>query len=258
MTSAPYLPQVSMPRFETVEEERRHRRQRLAATFRIFSELGLDDGTNGHVSARDPGGSGSFWTNPPGIHFSKIRVRDLLLVDATGRTMRGDCPVDEVQCNIHSRVLAARPDAVCVAHAHGVYGRAWSTQLRPLSPITQDACAFFDDQGIMDEYTGVIADPFEGDHIARALGAHKVVVLANHGVLTVGTTVDSAASWFVQYERACQIQLAAEGAAFPPRSIDDAMATQTAAVLGAELTAWAQFQPLFERIVSAQPDVLEE
>ena len=118
MTGAPYQPAVSMPVFATIDEERAHRRARLAATFRVFSRLGLDDGTNGHVSARDPGDTDAFWTNPPGMHFSTIRVHDLLLVDRDGVTVHGDRAVDRVQFNIHSRVLAApsHPDR-CQARA---------------------------------------------------------------------------------------------------------------------------------------------
>jgi ribulose-5-phosphate 4-epimerase/fuculose-1-phosphate aldolase len=252
-----YEPEVELPTFASLQDEREHRKQRLAATFRVFASFGLDDGTNGHISARDPEHPDRFWTNPPGWHFARLRVSDLLLVDGDGTTLQGPVNVDRVQRNIHAAVLAARPDVVSVAHAHGIYGRAWSTQLRPLDPLTQDACAFFGDQAVMEDYTGVVADPDEGKRIAVALGGAKVVVLSNHGVLTVGPTVDAAAWWFVDYERMCQIQLLAEAAARPPRLIEPELAARTAQVLGAARTAWFQYQPLVERVLREEPDVLD-
>jgi ribulose-5-phosphate 4-epimerase/fuculose-1-phosphate aldolase len=251
-----YQPAFELPRFDTPSELREHRKQRLAATFRILSAFGLDDGTNGHASARDPERTDWFWTNPPGMHFAHVRVSDLLLVDSDGTTHEGPCDVDRVQRNIHAAVLAARSDVVSVVHAHGIYGRAWSTQLRPLDPITQDSCAFYGDQSVMEQYSGVVADPEEGKRIADALGTAKVVVLANHGVLTVGPTVDEATWWFVNYERMCQVQLIAESGAKSPRLIPTEMAAATAVVLGSSTTACFQFKPLYDWIVRREPDLL--
>ncbi len=39
------------PVFETVEEERRHRKERLAGAFRLFSRFGFDEGVAGHITA---------------------------------------------------------------------------------------------------------------------------------------------------------------------------------------------------------------
>src|SRR3712207_1266495 len=82
-------------------------------------------------------------------------------------------------------------------------------------PITQDACAFYNDQGLFDDYTGVVLDVEEGKRIAHALGDHKAVILRNHGLLTVGQTVDAAVWWFVTMERSSQAQLLAKAAGTP-------------------------------------------
>jgi ribulose-5-phosphate 4-epimerase/fuculose-1-phosphate aldolase len=248
-------PAVMLPTFTSFAAEREHRKQRLAVTFRVFAGYGLDDGTNGHVSARDPEHRDQFWTNPPGMHFAHIRASNLLLVGGDGSTLVGDREVDRVQRNIHAGVLSARPDVVSVAHAHGVYGRAWSAQMRLLDPLTQDACAYYGDQALMEDYTGLVAEPEEGKRIAAALGGAKVVVLSNHGILTVGQTVDAAAWWFLNYERMCQIQLVAEAGGRPLRCIESDMAASTANVLGSDRTAWSQFQPLAERVLRDHPEV---
>ena len=87
---------------------------------------------------------------------------------------------------IHSRVHAARPDVVAAAHSHSMYGKAWSSLGRLLDPITQDACAFYEDHGLFDDYTGVVDRRVRrrADR-ARARG-RKAVILRNHGLLTVG------------------------------------------------------------------------
>src|SRR5437773_11262910 len=115
------------PTFESVEDERLHRKQRLAAAFRLFSRFGFDEGVAGHITARDPELTDHFWVNPFGMHFGHIRVSDLLLVDHNGNVVQGDRAVNAAAFAIHSQVHAARPDVVAAAHSHSIYGRTWST-----------------------------------------------------------------------------------------------------------------------------------
>ena len=245
------------PTFATAAEERTHRKQRLAAALRIFGHFGFDEGTAGHVTARDPERTDHFWVNPLGMNFKQIRVRDLLLVDHEGEVVDGDWPVNRAAFVIHSQIHAARPDVVSAAHAHSVYGKAWSSLRRPLDPLTQDACAFYDDHVVFGEYDGAVLDPGEGGRIASALGGCKAAILANHGLLTVGRSVDEAAWWFVTMERSCQAQLVAE-AAGTPVLIDPEVATRTAGQAGGHRTGWRQFQPLYDWIVEQHPDLLDE
>jgi hypothetical protein len=86
------LPQP--PAFSTVDEERLHRKQRLAASFRLFSKFGFDEGVVGHITARDPEFTNTFWVNPFGLHFSLMRVSDLIRVDHEGKVVEGRRPVN--------------------------------------------------------------------------------------------------------------------------------------------------------------------
>jgi len=244
------------PTFATVEEERLHRKQRLAAAFRLFARFGFSEGVAGHITARDPEHPDCFWVNPFAVHFGHIRVSDLLLVNAQGEVVEGDRPVNVAAFAIHSQVHAARPDVMAAAHTHSTHGRAWSTLGRLLDPITQDACAFYQDHGLFDDYTGVVVDVEEGKRIAAALGDRKAVVLRNHGLLTVGHSVDEAAWWFITMERTCQVQLLAEAAGTPVH-IDAEAAALTARQVGNHYAGWLSFQPLYERIVREEPDLLE-
>jgi ribulose-5-phosphate 4-epimerase/fuculose-1-phosphate aldolase len=250
------LPLV-FPQFSDVQEERRHRKQRLAAAFRIFGRLGFGEGTAGHITARDPELLDHFWVNPLGMSFRHVRVKDLLLVNHKGDVVEGDWPLNLAAFVIHSQIHAARPDVISAAHAHSVHGKAWSSLHRPLDPLTQDACAFYDDHALFDDYTGAVLDIEEGKRIAHALGNCKAAILANHGLLTVGHTVDEAAWWFVTMERTCQAQLLAEAAGTPVPIRPD-MAQVTAGQTGGHRTGWYQFQPLYDQVVAEEPDLLEE
>jgi len=245
-----------LPEFESVDDERRHRKERLAAAFRLFGRFGFDEGVAGHITARDPERLDHFWVNPFGMPFSHIRVSDLLLVNESGEVVEGDAPVNTAAFVIHSQVHSARPDVVAAAHAHSIYGKSWSALGRLLDPITQDVCAFYDDHALFDDYTGVVLDLEEGKRLAHALGECKAVILRNHGLLTVGHSVDEAAFWFITLERSCQAQLLAS-AAGNPVLIDGEMARLTAGQVGGHAAGHFGFQPLYQKIVRDEPDLME-
>ncbi len=256
-TAPAVMPGVPRPPvFTSPEQERRHIQQRLAAGFRLFARFGFDEGVAGHITARDPERPDHFWVNPFGVHFALIRASDLILVNAHGEVVEGNHTVNRAAFAIHSRVHAARPDVVAAAHAHSMHGKAWSTLGRHLDPLTQDACAFFEDHGLFDDFTGVVYETDEGDRIAKALGNTKAVILRNHGLLTTGATVDAAVWWFITMDRSCHAQLLAE-AAGKPISIERDSAIVTRGQVGSAMAGWFQFQPLWSWITRLEPDLLD-
>ncbi len=244
------------PKFDTLEEERRHRKERLAAALRLFGKFGFEEGVAGHITARDPELTDHFWVNPFGMSFSHVRVSDLILVNHEGKVVEGRYHVNEAAFAIHSQVHQARPDVVAAAHSHSIHGRAISALGQTLEPITQDSCAFYSDHALFDDYTGVVTDTGEGKRIAATLAGNKAVILRNHGLLTVGDTVDAAAWWFITMERSCQVQLLAK-AAGQVVHIDPANAELTHKQLGNDLVAWINYQPLYDQITRSQPDLFE-
>ncbi|MDI3257091.1 MAG: class II aldolase/adducin family protein [Kyrpidia sp.] len=246
----------TLPSFSTIEEERRHRKERLAGALRLFALFGFDEGAAGHITARDPEWPDRFWVNPFGRYFGRIKVSDLLLVTWDGKILAGDGPLNKAALAIHRAIYQARPDVMAAAHAHSVHGKAWSTLGRLLDPITQDACVFYEDHALFDDFTGAVLDEEEGLRIARTLGNNKALILRNHGLLTVGQSVDEAAWWFITMDRSCQAQLLAE-AAGKPILINPQYARETRDLYGNPLAGWNGFQPLWEQIVSQQPDLLE-
>jgi ribulose-5-phosphate 4-epimerase/fuculose-1-phosphate aldolase len=254
----PHIPNnlPPLPQFDNLGAERWHRRQRLAAALRIFAKLGFDEGIAGHITARDPERSDHFWVNPFGLHFGLVRARDLILVNDRGDVVEGDKLVNQAAFAIHSQVHTARPDVVAAAHAHSVYGKSWSSLGRLLDPLNQDACSFYQDHTIFEDYSGVVLDPKEGAKIAKTLGQNKAIILRNHGLLTVGQTIDEAAWWFIAMERCCQAQLLAE-AAGKPIKIKPKIAALTQQQVGSHQIGWFSFQPMYDAIVREQPELLD-
>ena len=237
----------------SLEDERLWRKQRLALAFRIFGRLGFDEGVAGHITARDPEHADRFWVNPFGLSFKLITADDLLLVDHTGTVLEGSWPVNQAAFAIHSGIHAARPDVIAAAHSHSRFGRAYAALARTLEPLTQDSCIFFEDHVLFDDYTGVVNDPEEGKRIAHALGGHKAAILRNHGLLTVGQSIEEAIFWYVTMERTCEVELLAR-AAGEVRAMDPDVARDTARLVGGHQAGWFCGQPLFDWIAQVEPD----
>jgi len=241
----------------TIEEERHYRKNRLAGAFRLFSKFGFDEGLAGHITVRDPEFTDHFWVNPFAVHFSLIKSSDLVLVNEKGEVVEGKTKaVNKAALAIHIPIHQARPDVVAAAHTHGLYGKTWSTLGRLLDPITQDACAFYEDHSLLTDYGGVVYDEEEGQKIVKTLGNHKGIILQNHGLLTVGGSVEECVWWYISMERCCQSQLMAEAVGKPKR-IDHGSAKLTCKQVGAPWAGEVQFNLLYERIVKEQPDLLD-
>ncbi len=213
-------------------------------------------GGAGHITARDPEWPDHFWVNPVGVYFGHIRVSDLLLVNHHGDIVQGEGQLNRAAFAIHSQLHIARPDVVAAAHAHSLYGKAFSSLGKLLEPITQDACAFYDNHVLFDDYTGVVLDTSEGKRIAAALGHKKAAILQNHGILTVGETVEAAVWRYIAMDDAARTQLIAE-AAGTIKPLSHEVALHTAGQVGGEVGSWFSFQPLWDRVLRDQPDFLE-
>jgi ribulose-5-phosphate 4-epimerase/fuculose-1-phosphate aldolase len=240
----------------TIAEERLHRKRRLAGALRIFGRFGFSEGVAGHITARDPEFDDQLWVNPFGVSFNRMKVSDLLLVDHDGNVLEGDRTVNAAAYAIHSEIHKARPDVVAAAHSHSVHGKAFSSLGRLLDPLTQDACAFYEDHSLHEDFGGVVVDPVVGAQLAETLGDYKAVIHQNHGLITVGQSVEEATWWFVTMERSCQAQLLAQ-AAGTPKLISHEAATITRNQIGGPAAGWFQFQPMWDDIVATDPDLFD-
>ncbi|SCU81618.1 LAMI_0B07030g1_1 [Lachancea mirantina] len=239
------------PQFATKEEERRHMLEHMAGAFRVFGRKGYAEGTAGHISVRDPIDPETFWINPLGRHFSLMRVSDLVHVDSDGNILPdgNQAVINRAGFKIHSHLHQARPNVNAACHTHTVNGKAWSAFGRELDMLNQDACMFYKKHTVYRNFGGVVLEDEEGQRLATALGDHKAIILQNHGLLTVGETIDEAAYLFTLMERTCEVQLQvemAERAGLPKKIIPDTEAYYTYFNTSDPETLYTEFQPDYD------------
>ncbi|KAI9731218.1 MAG: hypothetical protein M1834_005411 [Cirrosporium novae-zelandiae] len=206
-----------IPSFTSIEKQRHWMLEHMAGAFRVFARKGYTEGMAGHISVRDPGDPTTFWTNPLGRHFGLLRASDMILVNSSGHPIGGNLsrPANAAGFLIHAAVHKARPDVHAACHTHSPYGRAWSAFGAPLEMLNQDVTYFYGSaQAVYNDFGGIVFSEEEGERLAGALGPKgKGLILKNHGLLTVGGTVDEAAYLFTLMERSCEVQLRVEAAA---------------------------------------------
>ncbi|HEX8792440.1 MAG TPA: class II aldolase/adducin family protein [Polyangiaceae bacterium] len=192
----------------------------LAACYRLVALFGWDDLVFTHISARVPGEKEAFLINPYGMLFEEITASSLVKVDAHGEKLApSDWPVNPAGFVIHSAVHAARPDVGCVLHVHTNAGVAVSAQREGLLPISQVATIAMSSLGYHD-YEGIALRDDEKPRLVHDLGSNACLVLRNHGLLTVGSTVGDAFVWMYVLQRACETQLLAQSGGGPLVHVD--------------------------------------
>jgi len=206
-----------IPSFTDIEKHRAWLLEHMAGAFRVFARKGFTEGMSGHISVRDPEHPHWFWTNPLARHFGLLKASDMILLDYSGAVVGGNSsrPANAAGFLIHGAVHKARPDVHAACHMHSKAGKAWSAFNKKLEMLNQDVCYFYGDAlTVYTEFGGVVFSAEEGARLAASLGPNgKGLILRNHGLLTVGTTVDEAAYLFTLLERSCEIQLMADAAA---------------------------------------------
>ncbi len=206
--SAVLKPKSSKPVRERVSREEWQMRVDLAAAYQLAAVFKWTDLIYTHFSARVPG-SEDFLINAYGLMFDEITASNLVRIDARGKVI--DDPLDlgynEAGFVIHGCVHEARPEINCVIHTHTRAGVAVSAMKCGLLPISQHAmrvqqqCAYHD-------YEGIALDMSERERMAASLGSKsKVMILRNHGLLTLGETVREAFELMYYLDCACQIQV---------------------------------------------------
>jgi ribulose-5-phosphate 4-epimerase/fuculose-1-phosphate aldolase len=186
-------------------------RVELAAAYRLVALYGWDDLIFTHISSRVPGADHHFLLNPYGMMFEEVTASSLVKIDLAGNKV-ADSPyfVNPAGFTIHSAVHAAREDALCVMHLHTDYGIAVSAQKEGLLPISQQAMLALASLAYHD-YEGLALNEEEKPRLVADLGDKNHLILRNHGLLTVGRTAAEAFLSMFLLERACKIQILAQG-----------------------------------------------
>ncbi|GFZ51942.1 Meiotically up-regulated gene 14 protein [Saitozyma sp. JCM 24511] len=235
----------------------------LAVAFRFWGKMGYGEGISGHITVRDPILRDHFWMNPFGVHFSSMTISKLVLVTPDGYvhpTLGAQLPINMAGFYIHSAIHHARPEVEAAGHCHSLHGKAWSAFGRPVDITTQDSCLFYDNQAVYHNFGGIVLAAEEGANIAKALGPrNKCAILQNHGLLTLGHTVDECAYLFSALDKQCKVQLMIEAAAaggIKKSIIDDEDAKFTAATIQYHENVYYNLNPEVQLILEREPGVL--
>lgn len=246
-------------KFASKAEERQHLKERLVGACRAFALQGFDYGFAGHLTIRDPENPGLYWTNPMAVHFNQVKVSNLILADHAGNVVEGKHAINRAGFVLHAAVHEAHPDIVAMCHAHTVYGTAFSSLGKKIEPITQDACAFFEDHVVIGAEGGKVAVEVKAGHsVANAFKGAKAAIHQNHGLLTASRhSIESAAFWFIALERCCQQQLMIEATGIKPIMLPEDKARYSREHVGSDYIGWLHFQPIWEDLVATQPDMFD-
>lgn len=215
--------------------------RRTALAYRVLGAYGWGELGDGHISARDPERTDCFWLLRYGVPFSHATVGDLVLVGPNGTVVDpngNDRPEINISAyNIHWPIHEARPDVTCAAHTHTPYGTPWSANAEPFRQIVQEATAFHGCHSVYDGEDVHVASTDGGKRIAASLGDGRLSILRNHGLLTVGASVDEAVGWFLLAERVAEVHVKAHRAA----PISEAAAAESARVIAEPSYGWQAF-----------------
>ncbi len=246
-----------IPNFKSVEEERQYRKKHLVAACRAFAQHNLDYGFAGHLTVRDPEFPELYWTNPMAVHFSKVKISNLILADHQGKVVEGNYAINRAGFVLHAAVHEEHPDIVAMCHAHTIYGGAWAATGRPLPPISQDAAVFYEDHVVITAEAGAVAvEAKAGNSVASYFKDVRAAIHQNHGLLTASRhSIDEAAFWFIALERCCQQQLLIEASGITPKLVTPDRARYSRENVGSPFIGWLHFQPLYEQIAAEQPDM---
>ncbi|KRB81473.1 aldolase [Sphingomonas sp. Root710] len=193
---------------DQVSAEEWQLRVQLAACYRLFAHFGMTDLIYNHITARVPG-TGHFLINAYGLLYDEVTASNLHKIDLDGNFMLrapGEFGINPAGYIIHSAIHGGRHDAGCVIHTHSRAATAVSAMECGLLPLSQSAMFFYGEVGYHD-FEGPAVDPDERRRLVDDLGPHDVMLLRNHGTITVGRTVPHAFLTAYQLESACRIQV---------------------------------------------------
>ncbi len=194
---------------QQVSAEEWQARVDLAACYRLVAHFRMTDWIYNHISVRVPGSHEHYLINPFGLLYEEITASSLVKVDVNGRLVEDVAlDVNPAAFVIHGAIHQARPEIECVLHTHTRAGVAVSAQAQGLLPISQHAFKVFDRLAYHD-FEGIALDMEEQKRLVDDIGSKDVLILRNHGLLTMGRSVREAFELMYYLERACEIQIAA-------------------------------------------------
>lgn len=231
--------------------------QKMACAARILASEGCALNVAGHMTVVREGTPG-LWVNGYGRWWEELSASDICAIDEDGDVTDGSWDVTPAIA-IHTELHRARPDAMVVIHNHPHYATLLAT-MHTLPEITDQQASMFDDEMVLfDEYTGGVDNQDDGRYLAHAIGASaSVAMLANHGVIVMGATIEEATFKFTTFERTCrlnyQAMLTGKGGVPVPKELRQALKPM---LLSDRLTVRYYWEGAVRQLLRREPDVLD-
>jgi L-fuculose-phosphate aldolase len=189
-------------------------KRKLVLAGTVLVAEGQDDFTRGHISMRLPDNAALFFMKPHSVGLDEITEENVLTIDLDGKVVAGTARRHS-EVFIHSEILKARPDVNCVIHTHPPYAVALSATGRPMKCMSQPGALFYEALAVYSDSIALIRTPKMGARVAAALGAHRAVLLKNHGVAVAGASIEEAVITVIMLENAAMVQMIVEAAGDP-------------------------------------------
>ncbi|XP_075312588.1 alpha-adducin isoform X14 [Odontesthes bonariensis] len=184
-------------------------RCKLAAFYRLADLFGWSELIYNHLTVRVNSDQERFLIVPFGLLYSEVTASSLVKINLQGEIVdRGstNLGVNQAGFTLHSAIYASRPDVRCIVHIHTAAGAAVSAMKCGLLPISPEALSLGDVS--YHDYHGILVDEEESTLIQKNLGpSSKVLILRNHGLVSVGETVEEAFYYIHNLVTACEIQV---------------------------------------------------
>ncbi|HEY0067748.1 MAG TPA: class II aldolase/adducin family protein [Flavisolibacter sp.] len=229
---------------------------KLAIAYRIMAALNLEEGgISGHISLKVPGSSNQFWVNPFGLLSEEVTPDNLILVNEEGQVLSGDHPVNVAGFCIHAIIHKMYPGVHCIVHTHAPWGTAFAALDSLIEPVDQNCCMFFENHSLYREFNGPVNDVDDSMKLAKALDGRSAVILANHGALTCGESVETAVMYMVALERACRLNIIARQAG-NYKLVSDDVARMTKEWIANPIGFKIEFDALQRKMERTYPDLI--
>lgn len=203
----------------------------LAAAFRWTARLNMHEGVANHFSMAINDDGTRFLMNPNQMHFARIRASDLIVVDANDpETLEGPDAPDPTAWGLHGGLHRHCGHARCAMHVHSIHATVLATLADSRLPPIDQTCATFFNRYVIDENYGGLAFEEEGERCAQLFSdpKQKVMIMGNHGVMVIGTTIAETFNRLYYFERAAETYIRALQTGQPLRVLSDEVAEKTA------------------------------
>ena len=203
----------------------------MAAAFRWTARLNMHEGVANHISVAISDDGTKFLMNPNQMHFSRIKASDLITVDANDpATLKGPNAPDPTAWGLHGGIHRLVPHARCAMHVHSIFATVLASLKNSRLPPIDQNCATFFNRYVIDEGYGGLAFEEEGERCAAQFTdpQRKVMIMGNHGVLVIGSSVAETFNRMYYFERACETYIRALQTGMALRILPDDVAEKTA------------------------------